>query len=228
MRELMTAAGVRIETYETDEPVPQDTTADYVIKRIDPLSSEEIFALTETGYRFLDRMLFMDIDLKSTAAQRAATVRRAGDIEYSVDEDFSGIYALAGASYVSDRRFHLDPVFSMEKAIPVLDAYIGYYRDRGAKIVKAKHEEELLGCCVIDLNADPKGKYFENVLGATIPGIKGKLIAAQLYNYMLEFCSDRFARYRGRVSASNLASVNLHINLGAKVSQIYDELILSR
>lgn len=200
-----------------------DSLADYVICRADPADSVYEDRLCSMGFRFLDRMLYFEIDLKAFEEKPADAL---SGIDFVCDDRFDDdVYALAHAAYTTDRRFHLKPVFDQVSANEVMDAYIDEFRDRELKLYKALHGRELLGFAVVDENADTRHLFFENVLGATRPGIKGKMIAAPLYSAMLAGERDRFRKYAGRVSSSNMASVNLHFQLGGHVTKIYDEFI---
>ena len=95
-------------------------------------------------------------------------------------------------------------------------------------MVKIKHKDILLGFVVL---RDIDGKKFENVLACTKPGIKGKMIAYPMYQTAIAFgkkltCSEGV--YIGRVSSANMASLNLHRSLGAKIIAIEDEYIFSQ
>lgn len=198
----------------------------YSIEKADVKDSERASILLSEGYRFLDRVLEIEI---SPAENEDSEDLSSQGIEFVVEDTISDdIFELACEAYDSDRRFHLEPVFDREKASIVLKQYIEGYKRPGVKVFKAYHGSELLGFAVADETADPRGKYFENVLGATKPGIKGKLIAAPLYKRMLSHEAGRFKKYYGKVSSSNMASINLHFMLGGRIRSIYDEFIYKR
>ena len=200
---------------------------DYIICRADVLDSVYIHDLLQRGFRFLDRILTIEINLRSGGERN--TEISVNDITLSSDTNYeSDVYRLACQAYTTDRRFHLDPVFNQEKADRNIQAYIDICRSRNMKIYKAKHGNELLGFTIVDEEADEKRVYFENVLGATLPGMKGKLVAGPLYRSMLEGEKDSFKKYMGKVSSSNAASINLHFQLGGYVKQIQDEYIISK
>lgn len=226
---LVTETAV-IEKYGINEKVGRfDTGADYVICQSDVLDSVYESELTERGFRFLDRILYMEIDLakKNISADNGPKrILQDQGIVFACDGVFTeSMYQMAYKAYTSDRRFHLNPVFSQQDAIPVIRAYIDQCRLGHMKIYKALHQDELLGYAVIDETADGKKCYFENVLGVTAPGIKGKMVAEALYGSVLTGEKSSFKKYAGRVSSSNMVSINLHFQLGAKVRGIYDEYI---
>lgn len=224
---LVTETSV-IEKYNINEKISKfDTDVDYIICQSDVLDSAYESELVDKGFRFLDRILFMEISLaKINMNTVPMTKLQEIGIHFEVDKIFTdSMYQTAYLTYTSDRRFHLDPVFHQQDAIPIIKAYIDVCRLKCMKIYKALHDDELLGYAIVDETADEKGGYFENVLGATIPGIKGKMIAEALYASILYGEKDNFKKYVGRVSASNAASINLHFQLGARVSCIYDEFI---
>lgn len=203
-----------------------DTSSGYTIVEVDVKNSSYESKLLSSGYRFLDRVFEMDIAL--SGAVDVDDLSSQG-IKFVVDSIVSDdIYELACEVYDSDRRFHLDPVFNQENANHILKQYIEDYKQIGVKVFKAYREQELLGFTIVNENVDEKAIFFENVLGATKPGIKGKMIAAPLYKKMLYEESKTFKKYYGKVSSSNLASINLHFMLGGRIRNIYDEFIYKK
>lgn len=230
MPEKLVTETAIIEKYGINEKANQlDPGVDYIICQSDVLDSVYESELAERGFRFLDRILYMEINLakknKRTDNDSKRILQKQG-IVFAYDEVFTeSMYQVAYKAYTSDRRFHLNPVFSQQDAIPVIKAYIDECRLRHMKICKTLYHDELLGYVIIDETADEKKCYFENVLGVTTPGIKGKMVAEALYDSVLTGEKNNFKKYIGRVSSSNMASVNLHFQLGAKVRYIYDEYI---
>lgn len=211
--------------YRTDERIDSiDPAFRYTVCQADVLDCQYEDALKSRGFQFHDRILFMEISLRGKEALPAPDSKLG--LRLVCDQDFGlDVYNLAYAVYTTDRRFHLESVFNQEQAIPFMKAYIDDCKARNMKIFKLYHDAELLGYTIVDEQADPRGLYFENMLGVTAPGIKGKLAAPTLYSYMLSAESQTFKKYVGRVSASNAASMNLHYQLGAKTASIYDEFI---
>ena len=208
---------------ETDELNPQ---ADYIICRADPLDSACENRLRGMGFRFLDRMLYFEIDLRTFSETSSELL---SGINFICDDRFGeDVHELAHAAYTTDRRFHLEPEFNQTLANEVIDMYIEDFKNRGMKLYKATHEKELLGFTVVDEKIDSGGSSFENVLGATKPGIKGKMVAAPLYSAMLSGEREKFRKYVGRVSSSNVSSINLHFQLGGHIAKTYDEYIYEK
>lgn len=197
--------------------------ADYIICQSEVLDSIYEEELIGKGYRFLDRILRFEI---KTNAVNVSDTDALQHVDFSYDREYDDrLLDLAFQAYTTDRRFHLDPVFNQQSANDVIEAYVDYCRKQEYKVYKALHNNELLGFAVAD-DIDRNRPFFENILAATRPGIKGKMIAGPLYRFMIETESEAFKKYVGRVSSSNLASINLHTTLGGRVKAIYDEFIL--
>lgn len=197
--------------------------AGYLICRADPADSGREKELLDRGFSFLDRVLVLEIDLRRAAAAPAA--QGLPELRVERDGTFSeDMAAMACQAYTADRRFHLESVFDQDQAGPVIRAYLDDCARRGMTVYRALHGDELLGFTVVDEDTGDR-RCFENVLGVTKPGIRGKMAAPGLYAAMLEGQRDRFQKYLGRVSSSNVSSLNLHFRLGAKVSSVYDEFI---
>lgn len=224
MKELLTEDS-KIHVYGMQDIYDFETcSADYIICQVDVLDSIYENTLTNRGFQFHDRIFYMEIDLQQVPELRLQGIPQ--EITFNVDNQYSeDVYELAYDSYVTDRRFHLEPVFDQKKAIPVIRTYIDSYKGEGLKIYKAKYKEELLGYTIVRENRDSKKAFFENVIGVTAPNIRGKAIAGPLYTTMLLGEKNEYKRYVGRVSASNASSVNLHYQLGGRVIKIYDEFI---
>ena len=212
---------------EKKEQMPENVcSGDYVIFQSDVQDSEYEALLAKQGCRFLDRILYFEIPLKKiTTEKQTFTVPEVSLLCDRVFDD--KLFTLACQAYTFDRRFHLEPVFDQEKANSVIAAYLEYYKHRDCRIYKAICKDELLGAGVVCEDADKKGIFFENVLGATKPGIKGMMTAVPLYSHMLDKEREAgFKKYAGKVSSSNQSSINLHFQLGGHVAGIYDEFIL--
>ncbi|MBR6979726.1 MAG: hypothetical protein IKH88_07830, partial [Prevotella sp.] len=202
----------------------RDLSADYIICQAEVLDSAFEEMLISRGYRFLDRLLCFEIEVN---AVKGFSIGMVPDVLFSYDEEYDdSVYHTAFQAFTTDRRFHLNPVFDQQAANDVIEAYINYYKRKGFRIYKAKYGGELLGFTIVD-NVDTNRNYFENVLGATKPGIKGKAIAALLYRFMMRAEGEKYRKYVGCVSSSNLASINLHNALGGRVKRIYDDFISS-
>lgn len=66
----------------------------------------------------------------------------------------------------------------------------------------------------------------ENVLGAVDPLYQSRGVAIGLYAYMLRELKEKgYEKLYGRISTTNVASINLHIALGVKYSRPEDEYV---
>lgn len=224
---LKTAA-FAVEKYAPGEACAAPDPRAYTVCRLPAADAAGAAALLARGYAFLDRVLLLEIDCAGApplpAANGLPETRVVCDGDYTRE-----MYELACAAYPQDRRFHLDPVFNGARAAPVIAAYLEEFRRRGLRSYKIFHGQELLGFTVAE-EAPPAsrpGICFENVMGATKPGIRGKMAAPALYRAMLEGQRERgFRKYWGWVSAANAASLNLHCRLGARATAVCDEYIL--
>lgn len=212
----------RIESALPEGPVP--VRADYVICRADCLDVAATQALLRQGFQFLDRILYFEISTR--LAERTSFQSAVPGVDYVCDAVYEeAVFQLAYRAFKTDRRFHLESAFHQEEANKVIKAYLLHCKAQGMKLYKARHNSQLLGFAIADERADENGRYFENVLGATLPGIRGKMVAAPLYTYMIASEKERFRRYVGRVSSANAASINLHFQLGGRVTKVYEEYI---
>ena len=224
---LQTAA-FAVEKYAPGEACAAPDPRAYTVCRLPAEDAAGAAALLARGYAFLDRVELLEIGCAGapppSLADGLPETHVVCDGEYTRE-----MYALACAAYPQDRRFHLDPVFDSAGAAPVIAAYLEEFGRRGLRSYKIFHGQELLGFTVVD-EAPPAsrpGTCFENVMGATKPGIRGKMIAPALYRAMLEGQKARgFRKYWGWVSAANTASLNLHYRLGAQATAACDEYIL--
>ena len=198
----------------------------YDISVARPNDDEKEKELLEEGFRFLDRVFVYEIDLrKARCIPSYQSIEAVFFSDYDYDQD---IYSLAYEAFSNDRRFHLEPLFDLAAARAAIYRYINELSGRQHRIYKVKHGDELLGFTIVDEKADTSANSFENMLGATKPGIKGKMIAGLLYTSMLLDEASHFRKYIGRVSSSNIASINLHNRLGGHVVEVYDEFIMKK
>lgn len=199
--------------------------ADYVICQVGVDEPTHARELLQRGFEFLDRVLLTEINLAKISKHEIYMNPTTG-LEVTYEREYSPeMYTLAQKAFTSDRRFHLEPEFNDELAAPIITAYIDQCKSQHMPVFKVKHFHDLLGYTIIDECADDEGNYFENVLGVTMPGIKGKMIAAMLYSTMLNMEKAKFKKYLGWISAANAPSINLHFQLGGKVISSYDEYI---
>ena len=173
----------------------------------------------------MDRVLLLEIDCTRLPPLAAGLPETRVVCDGELTDE---MYTLACSAYIEDRRFHLDPLFDPALAASVIAAYLAEFRRRGLRAYKIFHEQELLGFTVVDeALPPPRGDTcFENVMGATRPGIRGKMAAPVLYRAMLAGQAVRFRRYLGWVSAANTASLNLHYQMGTRATTVCDEFVL--
>lgn len=200
----------------------------YNIQQVDSLKAERIEELLKQGFYFHDRVLRFEI---SVDAQKdlLKRIEIPEGVSISLSDTFTeDMYHLACEAYTTDRRFHLEQKFDSNVANDVIGAYLREFKEKNYLVIKALYQQKLLGFTVI--RECEKKEVFENVLGATLPGMKGKMIAVPLYGRMLELASEsafksKCKKYVGDVSSTNAASINLHMYFGGKVTTTIDEYI---
>ena len=69
---------------------------------------------------------------------------------------------------------------------------------------------------------------YENVLGLTKQNLMGKAAAVPLYSSVLGIVGAEGKRYLGIASSTNMASINLHMQLGARATDTIDRYILRK
>lgn len=194
----------------------------YRIQRTDSLDVTRGMQLQEAGYCFHDRVFNVEI----VRTEKDAVVFPQG-VECVISEvKTDDLYKLATEAFSHDRRFHLEKDWNQRMANHVIRAYLNKFEEAHYSVIRVLHEEVLLGFVVLRCAGD---KSFENVLGCTRPGIKGKMIAYPMYLAAIALgkkltCPE--GKYIGRVSSTNMASLNLHMSLGARITSIEDEYIL--
>ncbi len=183
--------------------------------------------LKAAGFEFLDRLIRVQIDTNSSLINEKIVQIQNGSsgIIVSPGSDYSELMTqLYHKAYTEDRRFHLTKEFDQIQANDVIDGYIEYLKDTNATPITAVSDGNLIGCTI--LKPSPEGGI-ANLLGATLPGIKGRMAALPLYIGTLDYIRQGGTRmYYGEISSCNLASLNLHFALGAKVTAIKDKYIL--
>lgn len=200
----------------------------YNVQQVGNLNDEKIEELLKQGFCFHDRVLRFEI---SVDAQKdfLNSIEIPEGVSITLSDAFTeDMYHLACKAYTTDRRFHLEQRFDPNVANDVIGAYLREFKEKNYLVIKALHQQKLLGFTVI--RECEKEEVFENVLGATLPGMKGKMIAVPLYARMLKLASEsafksKCTKYVGDVSSTNAASINLHMYFGGKVAAIIDEYI---
>ena len=199
---------------------PQE--AEYVVARTDCRNTEAVARLIKAGFCFHDRRLKMEIRINRA---RQSYEMGAGGIGIAVEETRSFPWEMFEAACVAfdmDRRFHLDIGYDRMKAAEVIEAAIERYVVDGARIFRASYQEKVLGCILI-MEGDG---FYQNVLGFTRRDLTGKAAAHPLYTGVMSLLGK--GRYIGMISSANAASINLHAQLGARVTEIEDCYILRR
>lgn len=192
-----------------------------------PVDCQDITALEELkgkGFQFLDRILKVNIDIPATKEIRAQKIDKIMTFSLEISNSISEeMYALACLGFDTDRRFHLQEGFDSAFSAKVLRKYVEFYNEKDIICFQERYKDELAGFTVVHRQE----KYCENVLGVTKPGILGKAAAYGMYAGMLDYMleHENFKEYYAEVSSCNVASMNLHIQLGAKVTGSYDKYI---
>lgn len=227
--ETLCFQGKQLKRYSAGESFTMDH-SDYIIQQVIYPDAGVIEKLQKKGFQFHERFYNMEIDLKGTTQLRNQRAVSLGDISMELGNTYSkDLYELAYHSFETDRRFHLDPEFNQTTARDVKKAYIDWCRARNMAVFSVRKDKELLGYTIIDMHTEKDDGYFQIMLGVTKAGIKGKMIAFPMYSGLLERISHaghgRFTKYGGYVSTANLASINLHHYLGARIIRVVDEYI---
>lgn len=145
---------------------------------------------------------------------------------HETDEFTDEILDLALKAFDTDRRSFLERDFApVERAYEVINAYIAYYRSRRHKIIKAVHGDNVLGFVILH---EVENGVYENVLGLTKQNLMGKAAAVPLYSSVLGIVGAEGKRYLGIASSTNMASINLHMQLGARATDTIDRYILRK
>lgn len=201
-----------------------ETTAAYHIASMESLDVSAIENLKKQGFQFHDRILQMEIDIAATEVLRKKTMEKLMVFPLEISEKISDeMFQLGCLAFETDRRFHLKPEFDAALSAKVLNEYIKFYNEQNIVVTRVEYDGDLAGYTVIHR----QDGQAENVLGATKPGILGKMVAFGMYantiNYLYE--QENYKKYYAEVSSSNIASINLHMQLGAKVIGSRDEYI---
>lgn len=215
----------RLDIYtENENDIRFDDGATNIIKRISPTNITGKNNLKSKDFHFLDRIFVYSINLAQSQETRDKITEKLIDFPFKISNEITEeMYELACAVYTTDRRFHLTNEFNQPFANKMIKEYFELYRKRKLQVFLCRLEEKLVGYTIVEIG--DKG-CFENLIGVTEQSIKGKMIAYRLYDYMLNAMMEQgYNRYIGRVSSINIASQNLHIQLGGKVMDIYDEYV---
>ena len=194
----------------------------------DVYNLEKSGSFLRDGFRFLDRILCFEIPVNSKMDNCLETLKD-DSITIVCDNTIDDrLVSLAKKSFAFDRRFHLEQSFKKDNSEYLIDLFLNQSRKPQIIVYKAYHGHDLLGFSIVDEAADPNSGFFQNILSATKEGIKGRLVAVPLYRAMIKGEKEKFKKYYGEVSSSNIASINLHFSLGGKVVNVYDEFIKTK
>ena len=200
---------------------------EYLIRGTSFDNIDEIAALSSRGYSFLDRVLGMKIDIKSTEEVRQSKLKLLPGIEFNLRNECPNEVAdIADNAFVTDRRFHLEEHYDSGMAHEIIVSYIREYINAGGSLYTASYNGRIVGF-IIMIEESPGVAH--NVLGAVLPEITGRAVAYPMYcTFLNELQKQGYKEYIGIVSSSNITSINLHIQLGAYVTEVTDEYILRR
>lgn len=202
----------------------------YVIQQVESHDALRVEALRQQGFCFHERFFFVEASLKAADIIRGQVHRDLPGIILELSYEYTtDIYELAYQSFETDRRFHLEQRFDQEGARAVMKAYIDQCRERACLIFSARKERELLGYIIADTQLEKEAGCIQIMLGVTRRGIKGKMMALPLYSGLLGRMmlseNGSYTKYCGYVSSANIAAMNLHYHLGARVTKVVDEYI---
>lgn len=203
--------------------LPKTERKRFCIAKSDYDDIKRIQLLKKKGYRFLDRILRMEIATQGECLweEKKRLIQFPAKCMEIIDDS---VYEIACAAYDKDRRFHLQEEYKQEQANAVIKAYIEECKRNSMPAITCSYNESILGVTVLKDNMDGT---MDNILGAVKPGLQGKMAAYGLYIQTLMWMKGQGCkRYYGNVSSSNIASLNLHIALGGKIVETYEEYIL--
>lgn len=182
-----------------------------IVKIFSPPEHEKLPLLRERGFAFADRILDVAIPLNKTG-----DVTKHIRLNIVATSDFKNeITQIAQESFVSDRRFHLflNPSAKSQrlanailaKWVADLDsAFVAFYKDAPVGF----------------LALNPKDFVY---LAAVAPKARMTGAAMALYAFAIEHAKSQALPFlNGRISAQNMAVMNLYAHFGAKFSNPQD------
>lgn len=216
-------AGLQVDYYDVDELYVMDPETNYMIVRTRPEDTKRIMELESIGFTFHDRTFLCEISPQKLDPNFVKLIRAEVKMDFAFSDD---IYDLANQTFITDRRFHLKKEFDQKFAGRIIEEYINDLKKSGCFWFKSFHRGQLTGFTFVR----PYSNIIcENMLGAVSKEYQNKGVAFQLYAFMVN--SLREMGYRslyGRISTSNIPSINLHIMLGGKFSKVKDEYIFRK
>lgn len=215
---------IKVRYYELNnmpKDMPKDI--DYILAKVEPDNVEKIMKLKKLGFCFHNRTILGEINLDTMDERLLRMVRGDMRIDTIYTEE---LYELAKKTFVRDRRFHLDIKWDQVLANKVLKGYLNRFSHDDTMLFKCFHNGKTVGFTVVKKLDET---LCENVLGAVDPLYQNRGVAIGLYSYMLkELKRKGYKKLYGRISTTNMASINLHIALGAKYSMPEDEYIFRK
>lgn len=213
-----------LEEFDDISAVRQD--ALYIVKKSQGDDPDRMIEFKNAGFVFLDRLLCAEINLKASYELRQDRMKELPGLSFYDSSEFTkDMFDMACRQYTKDRRFHLKDCFDDVLAADIINIYSKHYMNCGGKLYLSNYNGALSGYIMYV----QKGDSFENVLGVTAPGLPGKASAYALYSKLMDkMLEEGYKNYKGWVSSSNIASINLHIKLGASVTRVIDEYIMRR
>lgn len=192
---------------------------DCVLVKTDPTDYLRLESLKREGFCFHDRTLCGGIQLSKLAQDLDRYVRFSSSEEGYEEE----LLELAGQTFFTDKRFHLNSKPDSVQAKQMIEGYLDQYRKEGARFLVCRYQGKAVGfTTVCERSADD----CENVLGAVLPEYQSKGVAISLYIWMCRYVRELgYERLYGNISTQNPASLNLHISLGARFEKPVDAYI---
>lgn len=212
--------GISVNYYDADEPVGELRGKGYRLVKTAASDAGRVSALLERGFCFHERYLDYVI-IPGRLEQRLVKMVRADVREgHAMDGDMT---ALACRAFDRDRRFHLDPAYSQETAGKIIRGFLKELSRETLLTYKCYHGEKPVGFTIV--RPDNAGGC-ENLLGAVEPDYRKKGAAFNLYIFMTDSLRKKgFETLTGSISSGNIASLNLHLMLGAAFTDAWDHYI---
>lgn len=201
---------------EFPEPTNED---DFLIAESEVENTDRINCLLLNGFRFHERYLDYQISLNKFDSKLMSLVRADVRKDRNIDDE---MYELANKSFFRDRRFHLNLRYDNVFARKIISGYLNNLSDEGCFSYKCYHKARLIGFTIIK----PCGNGCKNLLGAVDPDYQKKGAAFNLYVFMADSLKrSGYEFLEGSISSSNIASLNLHLMLGAAFTGAWEQYI---
>lgn len=127
------------------------------------------------------------------------------------------LLSIAQAVFVKDRRFFLSRKLNVAASKDLIEAFVMESLQHGDEWLVCRHQEK--ACGFIALRRCGEGKRFIH-LGAVLPEYQRVGVALSLYYKACLYCLEHGDNaVQGRISAANIAVMNLYTKLGAVFSE---------